>query len=127
MDGEWNDGQPIYRQVRDRVAALILDGVLKAGDPVPSVRTIAGEYRINPLTVMKAYQGLADEQLLEKRRGLGLFVRPGARDLLLAGERRRFLDDRWPEISATIRRLGLTAQELRTAAGEQGRSDDDNG
>ena len=112
MDREWNDNQPIYRQLRDRVVAMILDGVLKDGDPLPSVRTVAAEYRVNPLTVLKGYQELVDEQLVEKRRGLGMFVMAGARNLLLKGERRRFLTEEWPRISATIQRLGLTPEEL---------------
>lgn len=112
MDLEWNDSQPIYRQLRDRVVEMILDRVLREGDPLPSVRTVAAEYRVNPLTILKAYQQLVDEELVEKRRGLGMFVKTGARDLLLAGERRKFLDEQWPRISATIQRLGLTAEEL---------------
>ncbi|HEY6271983.1 MAG TPA: GntR family transcriptional regulator [Terriglobales bacterium] len=116
MDREWNDSQPIYRQLRDRVVAMILDGVLKEGDPLPSVRNVAAEYRVNPLTVLKAYQQVVDEQLVEKRRGLGMFVKIGARDLLLQGERRKFLSDEWPRIQATIQRLGLTAEELQDAA-----------
>jgi GntR family transcriptional regulator len=115
MDGEWNDSQPIYRQLRDRVVALILDGVLKEGDPLPSVRNVAAEYRVNPLTVLKGYQELVDEQLVEKKRGLGMFVRPGARDLLLQGERKKFLDEQWPRVYATIQRLGLTPKELLAA------------
>ena len=111
MDPEWNDSQPIYRQIRDRVVAMILDGLLKEGDPLPSVRNVATESRVNPLTVLKAYQHLVDEDLVEKRRGLGMFVRPGARDLLLQAERRKFLADQWPEIHATIQRLGL-AEDL---------------
>ena len=87
MDPEWNDTQPIYRQLRDRVVALILDSVLREGDPLPSVRTVAADYRVNPLTVVKSYQNLADEGLVEKRRGLGMFINPGARDLLLRTER----------------------------------------
>ncbi len=112
MDAEWNDSQPIYRQLRDRVVAMILDGVLNEGDPLPSVRNVAAESRINPLTVLKAYQQLADEALVEKRRGLGMFVNSGARLLLLKGERQRFLAEQWPPIQATIRRLGLSAAEL---------------
>jgi GntR family transcriptional regulator len=114
---EWNDSQPIYRQLRDRVVAMILDGVLGEGDPLPSVRNVAAEYRVNPLTVLKAYDSLADERLVEKRRGLGLFINAGARDLLLQGERQRFLAEQWPQIAATIERLGLTPQELLAAAG----------
>ncbi|HZI67832.1 MAG TPA: GntR family transcriptional regulator [Thermoanaerobaculia bacterium] len=116
MEGEWNDSQPIYRQLRDRVVALILDGVLKEGDPLPSVRHVAAEYRVNPLTVLKGYQELVDEELVEKRRGIGMFVKPGARDLLLAGERQRFLAEEWPRVSATIQRLGLTPEELVAAS-----------
>ena len=94
MDSEWNDSQPIYRQLRDRVVAMILDGLLNEGDPLPSVRNVAAEYRVNPLTVLKAYQQLVDEELVETRRGLGMFVNAGARDLLLKGERQKFLTDR---------------------------------
>jgi GntR family transcriptional regulator len=112
MDREWNDSQPIYRQLRDRVVVMILDGVLKAGDPLPSVRTVAAEYTINPLTVLKAYQELADDELVEKRRGLGMFVKDGARKLLLKAERQKFLSEEWPRISATIQRLGLSREEL---------------
>jgi len=117
MDREWNDKQPIYRQLRDRVVALILDGVLNEGDPLPSVRTVAAEYRLNPITVLKAYQELVDEQLVETRRGRGMFINAGARDLLLLGERQKFLEEHWPRIHATIQRLGLT-QELLDAAGQ---------
>jgi GntR family transcriptional regulator len=116
MDGEWNDAQPIYRQLRDRVVALILDGVLKEGDPLPSVRNVAAEYRVNPLTVLKGYQELVDEQLVEKKRGIGMFIKTGARNLLLAGERQKFLVEQWPRVYATIQRLGLTPQELLDAA-----------
>jgi GntR family transcriptional regulator len=112
MDSEWNDSQPIYRQIRDRVVAMILDGLLKEGDPVPSVRNVATESRVNPLTVLKAYQQLEGEKLVEKRRGLGMFINTGARDLLLQGERQRFLSEQWPEIRATIQRLGLTQHLL---------------
>lgn len=117
MDSEWNNNQPIYRQLRERVVVMILDGVLNDGDPLPSVRSVATESRINPLTVLKAYQQLVDEDLVEKRRGIGMFVSPGARALLLQGERKRFLADRWPEIHATIQRLGLS-RELLGAPGE---------
>jgi GntR family transcriptional regulator len=116
MDSEWNDGQPIYRQLRDRVVAMILDGVLKEGDPLPSVRNVAAEYRVNPLTVLKGYQQLVDEQLVETKRGLGMFVNAGARNLLLKGERRKFLAEEWPRVAATIQRLGLTPKELMKAA-----------
>jgi len=116
MNREWNDSQPIYRQLRDRVVAMILDGVLKEGDPLPSVRTVAAEYRVNPLTVLKGYQQLVDEELVESRRGLGMFVNVGARALLLQGERQKFLAEEWPRIAATIQRLGLTADDLLQAA-----------
>jgi GntR family transcriptional regulator len=112
MDREWNDGQPIYRQLRDRVVALILDGALNEGDPLPSVRSVAAEYRVNPLTVLKGYQQLVDEQLVETRRGRGMFVRPGARSRLLECERQKFLSDQWPRVYATIQRLGLKPEEL---------------
>ena len=115
MDNEWNNSQPIYRQLRDRGVHMILDGVLKEGDPLPSVRNVAAEYRVNPLTVLKAYQQLVDEQLVETKRGLGMFVKAGARDLLLKGERKKFLAEEWPRISATIQRLGLTPEELLKA------------
>ncbi|MGC1388552.1 MAG: GntR family transcriptional regulator [Steroidobacteraceae bacterium] len=112
MDPNWNDNQPIYRQLRDRMVALILEGALKEGDPLPSVRAVAAEYRVNPLTVLKGYQQLVDERLVEKRRGRGMYVSEGARQLLLAGERERFLNEQWPQTLAVIRRLGFTAQEL---------------
>jgi GntR family transcriptional regulator len=115
MQVEFNDSQPIYRQLRDRVSAMILDGVLGEGDPLPSVRTVAAEYRVNPLTVLKGYQELAGDGVVETRRGRGMFVNPGARAMLLEGERRRFLDEQWPVIAATIRRLGLNAAELLAA------------
>jgi GntR family transcriptional regulator len=115
MDLEWNDSQPIYRQLRDRVADMILDGVLKEGDPLPSVRNVATEYRVNPLTVLKGYQELVDEQLVESKRGRGMFINVGARNLLLQGERQKFLAEQWPRIYATIQRLGLSAEELLDA------------
>ena len=117
MDHEWNDSQPIYRQIRDLVVAMILDGLVGEGDPLPSVRTVAAEYRVNPLTVLKGYQELVDDELVEKRRGLGLFIKPDARDMLLKAERERFLKDQWPAVYATIQRLGLTARDLLEPAG----------
>ena len=116
MDPQWDDSSPIYRQLRDRVVAMILEGVLKEGDPLPSVRSVAADFRLNPLTVLKGYQQLVDEQLVEKRRGRGMFVSPGARKALMKDERQRFLEDEWPKIHATIQRLGLTAEELQRAA-----------
>jgi GntR family transcriptional regulator len=111
----WNDDQPIYRQLRDRMVAMILEHALAEGDALPSARTVSAEYRINHLTVLKAYQELADEGLVESRRGVGLFVNPGARERLLRSERRRFLDDEWPRVRATIQRLGLSPEELLRA------------
>jgi len=116
MDREWNDSQPIYRQLRDRVVAMILDGVLREGDPLPSVRNVAAEYRVNPLTVLKGYQQLVDEGLVESKRGRGMFVNAGSRNLLLEGERQRFLGEEWPRVRATIERLGITANELLNGA-----------
>lgn len=123
MDREWNDGQPIYRQLRDRVVAMILDGILKEGDALPSVRSVAAEYRVNPLTVLKGYQLLVDEKLVETRRGRGMFVNAGARGLLLQGERQKFLGEEWPRVQATIQRLGLKLEDLLD--GETGASPSD--
>jgi GntR family transcriptional regulator len=121
MGHEWNDGQPIYRQLRDRVVAMILDHVLKEGDPLPSVRTVAAEYRINPLTVLKGYQQLVDEGLVETRRGRGMFINAGARELLLKGEREKFLADEWPRIQQKMQRLGLKPEDLLPHAREEER------
>ena len=112
MDRDWNDSQPIYRQLHERIVVMILEGVLQEGAPLPSVRSIAAEYRINPITVLKGYQQLVDEELVEAKRGLGMFIRPGARERLLKAERERFKKDEWPKIHATIQRLGLDADEL---------------
>lgn len=112
MLAPWNDSQPIYRQLRDRVIALILDEILKDGDALPSVRAVAADYNVNPLTVSKAYQDLVDENLVETRRGLGMFVLPGARDRLMDRERTRFLNEDWPPILERIRRLGLDPDRL---------------
>jgi GntR family transcriptional regulator len=112
MHPKLTDDQPIYRQLRDRIVALILDNALGEGEAIPSARTVAAEYRINPLTVLKAYQELSEEGLVENRRGIGLFVNPGARERLLKDERRRFLHEEWPRIRARIHRMGLSAAEL---------------
>ena len=112
MDPKWNEDQPIYRQLRDRVVAMILEGVLGDGDALPSVRNVAAEYRLNPLTVLKGYQELVDEGLVEKKRGRGMFVNEGARIQLLKDERERFLQKEWPKVRATIDRLGLDPREL---------------
>ena len=115
MDPQWEDSVPIYRQLRDRVVAMILDGILKEGDALPSVRSVASEFRLNPLTVLKGYQQLVDEHLVEKRRGRGMFVSTGASGALLKDERQRFLDDEWPKVHAAIVRLGLSAADLLRA------------
>jgi GntR family transcriptional regulator len=112
MDSHWNDNQPIYRQLRDKVVAMILEGTLGEGEALPSVRSVASEHTLNPLTVLKGYQQLVDEGLVEKRRGRGMFVTPGARVELMRGERERFLEQEWPRVRSTIERLGLDAAEL---------------
>lgn len=112
MDPKWNEDQPIYRQLRDRVVAMILENVLRDGDALPSVRNVAAEYRLNPLTVLKGYQELVDEGLVEKKRGRGMFVNEGARTMLLKAERQRFLDTEWPAVVATIARLDLDVDDL---------------
>ncbi|HET7562400.1 MAG TPA: GntR family transcriptional regulator [Rhodanobacteraceae bacterium] len=112
MSVTWNDNVPIYRQLRERVVAMILDGVLNEGDALPSVRQVAADYQINPLTVSKAYQELVDEALVEKRRGLGMFVTEGAHSALLKSERERFLREEWPRLHARIERMGIDLQKL---------------
>jgi GntR family transcriptional regulator len=118
MDPKWSEDLPIYRQLRDRVVEMILEGVLGDGDALPSVRNVAAEYRLNPLTVLKGYQELVDEGLVEKKRGRGMFVTDGARRQLLKDERRRFVEKEWPKVLETIDRLGLDAAELLSAARE---------
>jgi GntR family transcriptional regulator len=122
MSITWNDSIPIYRQLRERVVAMILDGALNEGDPLPSVRQVAGDFQINPLTVSKAYQELVDEQLVEKRRGLVMFVIDGARDALLKSERERFLREEWPALFARLQRMGLDLKTLMREA--QGSTED---
>ena len=112
MDPKWNEDLPIYRQLRDRVVAMILEGVLDDGDALPSVRNVAAEYRLNPLTVLKGYQELVDEELVEKKRGRGMFVTEGARKRLLKDERQRFIEKEWPAVAEKIQRLGLSADDL---------------
>lgn len=116
MSVQWSDGAPIYRQLKDRVVAMMLDGLLKPGDPLPSVRQVAAEYQLNPITVSRAYQELADESLVEKRRGLGMYVTDGARQKLLASERDRFLHEQWPAVVERIQRLGLSLEQLMREA-----------
>lgn len=116
MSVTWNDNAPIYRQLKEKVVAMMLDGVLKPGDALPSVRQIAADFQLNPITVSRAYQELADEELVEKRRGLGMFVTEGAREKLLASERDRFLTEEWPQVLERIQRLGLSIERLLGAA-----------
>ena len=128
MDPKWNEDQPIYRQLRDRVVAMLLEGVLADGDALPSVRNVAAEYRLNPLTVLKGYQELVDEGLVEKKRGRGMFVKDGAQKQLLKAERQRFLDKEWPKVVATIERLRLDAADLlRDASSKKEKSSADSG
>jgi GntR family transcriptional regulator len=127
MDPKWSEDLPIYRQLRDRVVEMILEGVLGDGDALPSVRNVAAEYRLNPLTVLKGYQELVDEGLVEKKRGRGMFVTDGARKQLTKDERRRFVEKEWPKVLETIDRLGLDAGELlaRSAESTEKVSDDE--
>ncbi len=113
---QWSDGAPIYRQLKERVVAMMLDGLLKPGDPLPSVRQVAAEYQLNPITVSRAYQELADEALVEKRRGLGMYVTEEAAKKLLINERERFLTEEWPQVMERIARLGLRLEELMAPA-----------
>ena len=113
---QWSDGAPIYRQLKERVIAMMLDGLLKPGDALPSVRQVAAEYQLNPITVSRAYQELADEALVEKRRGLGMYVTEEAAKKLLVNERDRFLREEWPQVMERIQRLGLRADELLKSA-----------
>ncbi len=124
MDPKWNDDLPIYRQLRDRVVAMILEGVLDDGDALPSVRNVAAEYRLNPLTVLKGYQELVDEGLVEKKRGRGMFVTDGARTQLMKDERHRFLNKEWPLVVATIERLGLSREDLLNGIAKFGSAKD---
>lgn len=120
MSITWNDNAPIYRQLRDRVVAMILDGVLKPGDALPSVRQVAADFQLNPITVSKGYQELVDEQLVEKRRGLGMYVSEGARAALMKSERERFLKEEWPALFARIQRMNLDLGTLIKNADNKG-------
>jgi GntR family transcriptional regulator len=114
---KWNDQTPIFRQLKEKVVELIMDGEVTEGEAVPSVRQVAADYQINPLTVSKAYQELVDGQILVKKRGLGMFVTEGAKDKLYQDEKKQFLQVEWPKIMVRIERLGLSIQELpQTAA-----------
>ena len=126
MNPKWNEDQPIYRQLRDRVVAMILEEVLTDGDALPSVRNVAAEYRLNPLTVLKGYQELVDEGLVEKKRGRGMFVKEEARIRLLKAERQKFLEKEWPLVLATIERLDLDLADLQKQA-ESNKSSKDSG
>lgn len=126
MEITWNNKEPIYLQLRDRLVALIMDGVFPEGDALPSVRQIAGEQRINPITVSKAFQILVDEELVEKKRGLGMYVVKGAKDKLAKLERQKFLTEEWPQIASRIERLGLELDDLPgLAALNKGETDGD--
>jgi GntR family transcriptional regulator len=116
MNTNWHDNSPIYRQLKQRVISMMLDGLLKPGDALPSVRQIAAEYQLNPITVSRAYQELADETLVEKRRGLGMYVTDGAREKLLTSEREQFLKNEWPAVLERMRSLGLSVKELLAGA-----------
>lgn len=120
MDPNWNDSQPIYRQLKDRVIAMVLEGIVNDGDALPSVRNVAAEYKLNPLTVLKAYQELVDENLVEKKRGRGMFVKPGASEQLMQNERARFLATEWPLIEEKVERLGLKVEDLLSKLGAEG-------
>jgi len=112
LEINWNNKEPIYLQLRDRLVELIMDGVLLEGDALPSVRQISSEQRINPITVSKAFQILVDEELVEKKRGLGMYVLSGAKEKLSTEEKRKFLEQEWPQIAERIERLGLEVDEL---------------
>ena len=112
MSAIWNDSQPIYWQLKERTVAMILDGTLAEGEPLPSVRTVASDFQLNPITVSKSYQALVEEGLVEKRRGLGMFVCDGARRKLIATERAKFLNEEWPAVLSRIEQLGLDIDEL---------------
>ncbi|MBT8070754.1 MAG: GntR family transcriptional regulator [Xanthomonadales bacterium] len=112
MTAQWNDSQPIYWQLKERTIAMILDGTLPEGSALPSVRTVASDFQLNPITVSKSYQALVDDELVEKRRGLGMFVREGARRKLTDSEREKFLNEEWPATVIRIRQLGLDVNKL---------------
>ena len=120
MSNDWNNNAPIYRQLKDRIVAMLLDGLLKPGDPLPSVRQIAADFQLNPITVSRAYQELADATLVEKRRGIGMYVTEGAREKLIISERERFLREEWPQLLERIRRLGMNMEELLASANAGG-------
>jgi GntR family transcriptional regulator len=116
MSTHWNDSQPIYWQLKERTVAMILDGTLAEGEPLPSVRTVASDFQLNPITVSKSYQALVDEGLVEKRRGLGMFVCEGAHKSLIQSERGKFLNEEWPAMLSRIEQLGLSIEDLLKTA-----------
>ena len=119
MTNQWNDSQPIYWQLKERTIAMILDGTLKEGSPLPSVRTVASDFQLNPITVSKSYQALVDDGLVEKRRGLGMFVCEGARQKLTESEREKFLTEEWPAMMTRIKQLGLDTKQLLQSETQQ--------
>ena len=118
----WNDNAPIYRQLKERVIGMLLDGLLQPGDALPSVRQVASDYQVNPITVARAYQELVDAMLIEKRRGLGMYVMAGASEKLLASERKRFIEEEWPALLERVRRLDLDLEQLMQS-GKAGKID----
>lgn len=112
MNISWNDDQPIYRQLRDKMVGLILDGVYTEGDAIPSVRQVSSDYQINHLTVAKAYQELVDMGLVESRRGMGMYVLAGAREKLHGEEKQKFLQQELPQLLVRIAQLGISKTEL---------------
>ena len=119
MAAQWNDSQPIYWQLKERTIAMILDGTLTEGEALPSVRTVASDFQLNPITVSKSYQALVDDDLVEKRRGLGMFIRTGARQKLMESERQKFLNEEWPAMVLRIQQLGLDTNKLLQSAKEK--------
>ena len=119
MTTQGNDSQPIYWQLKERTIAMILDGTLEEGVALPSVRTVASDFQLNPITVSKSYQALVDEELVEKRRGLGMFVREGARQKLTESEREKFLSEEWPAMVTRIHQLGLDVNTLLQSIKEE--------
>jgi GntR family transcriptional regulator len=119
MTAQWNDSQPIYWQLKERTIAMILDGTLAEGEALPSVRTVASDFQLNPITVSKSYQALVDDDLVEKRRGLGMFIRTGARQKLMESERQKFINEEWPAMVLRIQQLGLDTNKLLQSAKEK--------
>lgn len=112
MAAQWKNDQPIYLQLKEQILTMIIDGILTEGEALPSVRKVAVDYQINPITASKAYAELVDDGLVEKKRGLGMFILEGARKKLLATEQKKFLEQEWPNIIKRISRLGLDTKQL---------------